>query len=81
MDILTNALRRSLIGNLPASGWKDIVRTMIHRKEHYITFVRLDGVSEPPTNPSYASVARHFWKGGRSMLTRHNLQIADEEQA
>jgi hypothetical protein len=80
VDILTNAIRRALVGNLAAPGWKNIVRTMIHRREHYITFVRLDGVSMTPKAPTYTAVVRHFWKGGKSMLTRHNLQIADEEE-
>src|ERR1035441_3327848 len=72
VDILTNAVRRALIGNLGIEGWGGIVRTMIHRKEHYIAFVRLDGVSESPEKPSYISVVRYFWPGRKSMVTDHN---------
>ena len=76
VDILTNAIRRALIGNLRIEGWGGIAQTMIYRKEHYIAFVRLDGVSTAPQNPPYISVVRHFWKGGKSMITKHNLQQA-----
>ncbi len=79
VDILTNAVRRAIIGNLGIEGWGGIVRTMIHRREHYVALVRLDGVSQPPDNPSYASVINHFWSGGKSMLTRNNLRLADED--
>lgn len=81
VDILTNAVRRAMIGNLGIEGWEGIVRTMIHRKEHYIALVRLDGVSQSPDKPSYASVIDHFWSGGKPMLTRNNLRLADEEAA
>jgi hypothetical protein len=78
VDILTNAVRRAIIGNLGIEGWGGIVRTMIHRKEHYVALVRLDSVSQSPNNPSYASIINHFWSGGKPMLTRNNLRLADE---
>jgi hypothetical protein len=81
VDILTNAVRRAIIGNLGIEGWGGIGRTMIHRKEHYIALVRLDGVSQQPDNPSYAAVINHFWSGGKSMLTRNNLRLSDEDVA
>ena len=80
IDILTNAVRRALIGNLKISGWGGIVQTMIHRKQHYIEIVRLDGVSEPLINPPYADVVNYFRRGGKSMMTDHFLRIAAEEE-
>jgi hypothetical protein len=80
VDILTNAVRRAFVGNLGIEGWGGIVQTMIHRKQHYITLIRLDGVSRPPDEqPYYAHVVRHFWSGGKQMLTRNNLRLAKEE--
>jgi hypothetical protein len=69
IDILTNAIRRALIGNLGIRGWGGIVQTMIHRNQHYIEIVRLDGVSRSPVNPPYAEVVNHFRSGGKSMMT------------
>jgi hypothetical protein len=79
VDILTNAVRRALVGNLGVQGWHGIVKTMIHRKQHYIEIIRLDGVSRPPENPAYANVIEHFWTGGKLMMTKHLLQTAADE--
>jgi hypothetical protein len=75
-DILTNAVRRALIGNLEIEGWSGIVKTMIHRNQHYIEFIRLDGVSKSLIDPPYKRVVDHFWHGGRPMLTKHTLRQA-----
>ena len=38
VDILTNATRRALVGNLGKEGWANIPRLMIHRNNHYIQY-------------------------------------------
>jgi hypothetical protein len=80
VDVLTNAIRRALTGNLGIKGWSGIVKTMVHRRQHYIEIVRLEGVSRPEVSPSYANVIEHFWRGGKSMVTKHLLRIAAEER-
>jgi hypothetical protein len=67
-DIVVNATRRALIGNLALSGWRNIPRLMIHRKQQYIHFVAL--MRKPPARRprSYAPVLRHFHRNGKSMI-------------
>jgi hypothetical protein len=86
VDVLTNAVRRALIGNLEIKGWDGIVGTMIHRKQHYLEFVQLDEARARDANssyavvhPPYARVVNHFRSGGRPMLTKHMLRMAVEE--
>lgn len=43
VDIVTNAVRRAVTGNLAENGWRDIPRIMIHRREQYIGLMRLEG--------------------------------------
>jgi hypothetical protein len=77
VDVLTNAVRRAMVGNLGIEGGGGITRTMIHRREHYIALVRLDGFSQLRHEPAYSSVIRHFWSGGKSMLTKKNMRLAE----
>jgi hypothetical protein len=42
VDILTNAVRRGMMGNLKYEGWKDIRSLMIHRNNHYVNVLVLD---------------------------------------
>ena len=51
IDILVNAVRRALIGNLRFEGWRDIRRLIIHRRDHYINLMLLAGVGQPPQTP------------------------------
>jgi hypothetical protein len=41
VDILVNATRRALVGNLQQNGWENIPRLMVHRTEPYIQFILL----------------------------------------
>ena len=41
VDILTNAVRRGMMGHLEREGWKDIPSLMLHRKDHYIHLLTL----------------------------------------
>src|SRR4051812_29971537 len=68
--ILTNAVRRGMMGNLERGGWKDIPSLMLHRKDHYIHLLSL-GTEEDAADRvfSYAAMLQHFRAGGLSLLT------------
>jgi hypothetical protein len=77
IDILTNAVRRALVGNLGSRGWRDVPRLMIHRPEHYVGLMTLAGASSIPERPSYAERLLHFTAGGKNMLSPRFLREAD----
>lgn len=77
VDIVVNAVRRAMVGNLGKEGWFNIPRLMIHRRDHYITLMLL-GDTRPPDSPSYTQVVRHFVGGGKSMLSPYFQRMADE---
>ena len=79
VDVVVNAVRRAMLGNLGKEGWFDIRRLMIHRGEHYMGLMLL-GDTKPPTNPAYATVVAHFLNGGRNMLSPRFQRMADEEE-
>lgn len=69
VDIVVNATRRALLGNLGEAGWHSIPRLMIHRNEPYIQFILLAEGPDVFRNSSYAQlVKQNFSSGGRSML-------------
>ena len=63
-DIVTNALRRALVGNLGREGWIGIRDLMIARKEQSINMVSLNGFEPPPPLPYY-DVLKEFKGHGR----------------
>lgn len=66
-DILTNAVRRALSGNLGRTGWEGIPKLMIDRGHHYIHVIALaDEV--PGFEYPYMSVLNAFERGGKRML-------------
>jgi hypothetical protein len=68
VDIVTNATRRALIGNLGRSGWAGIPKLMIHSRDtQYIKLIALSDV-EDAGRPYSKVMTRDFWRGGRSML-------------
>ena len=67
VDILTNATRRALMGNLGIQGWANIRQLMIHRKKHYIRLISLENAPKGHRYP-YMQVLRHFSRGGKNML-------------
>lgn len=67
VDILTNGVRRAMLGNLQPEGWLPIRSMMIHRAQQYIGLVSMNGA--PEYEMSYSPVLRQFMKGGRSMVT------------
>jgi hypothetical protein len=72
VDILTNATRRALRGNLQPEGWREIPTIMIRRKPNTIQLLSLDsGVPETMRLP-YGRVVKAFDNGAKSMLTAKN---------
>jgi hypothetical protein len=75
VDILTNATRRALKGNLGRTGWGRIPELMIRRKErHALQLCTISGSGDREIVPAYASVVRAFGYGRRSMLTESTLK-------
>jgi hypothetical protein len=74
VDVLTNAIRRALMGRLAQKGWIGIRRLMIHRRGptyiHPVGFEAEDRVVPSDT----AAVIHQFGTGGRSMLTEKLLR-------
>ncbi|AVF04677.1 MULTISPECIES: hypothetical protein [Devosia] len=74
VDILVNAMRRSLAGNFTREGWLKLSQLMINRVPHCFQFIRLNE-GPLPQSPAYVSVLKDFKRGGRSMLPpRHYLE-------
>lgn len=67
VDILTNAVRRAMVGNLQFEGYKDLPNIMVHRKSHYIQVVSLAN-GQSTFTPSYMPFLNHFRHGGKSMV-------------
>lgn len=78
VDIVTNAVRRSLINNLQKEGWQNIHRLMIHENDApYISFVLFQDGPDIIHNAEYTNVVREgFSQDGRLMLTKRNLRLA-----
>jgi hypothetical protein len=80
VDILTNAVRRTLVGNLQREGWQNIHRLMVHRNDTYISFILFGEEKDVVRRAPYAkTVHEGFSNGGRSMMTRRNNEIAAKE--
>lgn len=69
VDVLTNAVRRALMGRLDTRGWSGLSKIMIHRRGgtyvHIVTFG-----PERAAVGAAKSVLRELGKDGRSMLIR-----------
>jgi hypothetical protein len=83
VDILTNAIRRTLTGNLQREGWRNIHKVMIHRNEDkYIHFILFGEGPDVWKDASYAqAMDDDFSNGGKSMLTPSNLKLVADEEA
>lgn len=80
VDILVNATRRALLGNLGEAGWRGSPQLMVHRKEPYIQFILLSEGADTIRHPSYARIVRQFFSGGgRLMLAPRFIQAATAE--
>ena len=78
VDVVTNATRRAVQGNLRSEGWRHVPRLMVHRNGQYLHLVCLTPPDRKRDRPPYSKVVtRGFSQGGRSMLTRSNLAETD----
>ncbi len=67
-DIITNATRRALKGNLAETGWARIPALMIHRKEQYLRLCSLGKSARPDRLPYGKLITQAFNRGGRHLL-------------
>jgi len=68
VDIVTNATRRALKGNLRHAGWKQIPALMLAR-EQSLSFCSLSKITDNSNLPYRDVVMKAFRRGGRDMLT------------
>ena len=71
VDILTNALRRSLSARFQPEGWRPVGKLLIHRREGAIRLITL-GPREGSARPPYAKVINQLNRNGRSMIKPKN---------
>jgi hypothetical protein len=69
-DIIANATRRALSGNLREFGWNEIPTLMIHRRDHYLRLMSVADKDKGQPSLPYADVINAFRSGGRSMFPR-----------
>ena len=82
VDILSNAIRRTLTDKLQKKGWQNIHRAMVHRNEPYIQFILFGEGEDVVKNVPYAKTVNDgFSSGGKSMLTPTNGRLVAEEIA
>jgi hypothetical protein len=67
IDILVNAVRRSLAGNFSREGWLPLATLMIHRSQHYIRLISLSSNESLAPRVPYRQVLSDFRRGGRIM--------------
>lgn len=72
VDILTNATRRALRGNLQAEGWQEIPTIMIARNPNTIQMLSLDSNVPESVRLPYGKVVMAFHDRAKSMLTAKN---------
>lgn len=80
VDIVTNALRRGLVGNLGEAGWLPLRSLMIHRSDVYVSPVGLIADDDRSLALPLRRVLNRFREGGRIMGTP-GLQWPDEPDA
>jgi hypothetical protein len=68
VDIITNAARRALTGNLGYEGWGEIPSLMIHTKHPSLRVLRPPSASHEAKDVPYLKVLNKFRHGGRNML-------------
>ena len=77
VDVLTNAVRRTLTGNLQTQGWQNIHKVMVHRNEgSYIQFILFRDGEDVVKRAPYGKVVHDgFSTGGKRMLTARNTLL------
>jgi hypothetical protein len=82
VDILSNAIRRTLTGKLQKDGWKNIHRLMIHRNEPYLQFILFAEGEDVVKHVTYEKIVNEgFSSQGKAMLTPSNSRWAADEIA
>jgi len=79
VDVLVNAVRRSLSGNFQRNGWSSIPSIMINRNPNTIRFIALSNAEHDTSKLPYVSVFRDFEHGGRHLLTKRVEEWLDAE--
>jgi hypothetical protein len=69
VDIVTNALRRGLVGNLGEAGWLPLRGLMIHRSDVYVSPVGITPDDDRNLALPLRRVMNRFREGGRIMAT------------
>ncbi|GGO16749.1 hypothetical protein GCM10007972_26150 [Iodidimonas muriae] len=69
VDIVTNALRRGLVGNLGEEGWPPLRGLMIHRSDVYVNPVGLFQGADRKVATALLPAMNKFREGGRIMAT------------
>lgn len=77
VDIVTNALRRGLVGNLDEAGWLPLRGLMIHRSDVYVRPIGIIPDDDRNLALPLRRVMNRLRKGGRIMATS-GLQWPDE---
>ena len=78
VDILSNAVRRTLRGELDQLGWSNVRKLMIDRNSTFIKFFIFGPGPDPVLPATYAlAVNSGFRSGGKPMLTRRNRNYSD----
>lgn len=72
-DIVINATRRALKGNLAPDGWREIPKLMIHRHGQYIKLRCISRSVKPVGLPYGRLLTTDFATGGRDMLTKDSI--------
>lgn len=78
VDIVTNAIKRSLSGNFRRDGWMALPQLMIHRNSHYIRLITLSGETNSSHRIPYSKVIDDFRRGGRRMLPQGMYKNSEE---
>jgi hypothetical protein len=68
-DALTNCVRRALIGNLHADGWRHVRKLMIRHREGSVRFISMGPRHGSIRGQPYALVVKLLTRGERGMLT------------
>ena len=68
VDVLVNATRRALIGNLQYYGWRDLSRLMFRVRGQSVQMISLGTDSEPVPNAPYVDVVRLLSRNTKEML-------------
>lgn len=82
VDVLTNALRRALVGNLQESGWGCLPDIVIRTKEESFRFILFSDEKDfKRPNAPYLTAYKKLAHGRKVMLSRSTSKLIEEEMA